>query len=42
MNKNTKNNSTETPDTSKEFDVKKIEDLAPTVAANLNLSLIHI
>ena len=36
MNKNAKNNSTVTPETSKDFEAKRIEDLAPTVAANLN------
>lgn len=36
MNKNTKYNSTVTPETSKDFEAKRIEDLAPTVAANLN------
>ncbi len=36
MNKNAKNNSTVTPNTSKDFEAKRIEDLAPTVAENLN------
>ena len=36
MNKNAKNNSTVTPETSRDFEAKRIEDLAPTVAANLN------